>query len=221
MDKLWSSDHMYLHLAALETGIPKHTDAACRALIDTFFFRASTMLGPGKSMVLSKDQDVPATTISSPPAMVVIPAFTGYAAVVASHAIAAHYLHFPEISTAKLYGTGFFNVTIAKSGPLCDHIPRALCQLYVCGKQLGRDVIRGVITNGYEWMFIILSVDKDGERASYKFSATIQYNVSYDPSVRLKVNIHEPWPDILAGTLAHWAENCFDDLNADDDWFEE
>ena len=61
--------------------------------------------------------------------------------------------------------------------------------------------IRGVLTTGETWMFLILVMDPDGDGAKYW------------QSEKLKILVHEflqgpivtpPAPDLIVGLLAHW-----------------
>ncbi|KAF5388904.1 hypothetical protein D9757_005073 [Collybiopsis confluens] len=214
-DELWSSTNMQLHLALLDKLVSKENEATCRAWIDTFFFRASAMVDPGKSMVLNMEQVIPATAIS-PTSMATISGFTDYAAVVTESRAAAVYRKVPRVETARLHETGFF-VTEAKKGPLYDHVPQAVCQLYASGKQLEKDTIRGALTNGHEWMFIILSFNKDGNGASYKYSIPLEYRKTRTPNEETP---EQSSPDVIACILLEWIQKSFQDLDTDD-WFEE
>ena len=61
-----------------------------------------------------------------------------------------------------------------------------------------RDRVRGALTNGHEWIFIILYFGAGGKGASYKYSGTIRYCVMGDGKPE------EPYPDIIAGILSYW-----------------
>ncbi|KAF9072052.1 hypothetical protein BDP27DRAFT_1418413 [Rhodocollybia butyracea] len=74
------------------------------------------------------------------------------------------------------------------------------------------------MTNGHEWQFIILSINKDGNGASYKFSTIIEYSILHpldggDPKPL------QSGPDVIAGVLLDWVQSSFDNLS-EDDWFE-
>ena len=61
-----------------------------------------------------------------------------------------------------------------------------------------KDKIRGALTNGHEWVFIILYFDAHGKGASYKHSDIVRYRVTVDGKPE------EPYPDAIAGVLSYW-----------------
>ncbi|KAG6916734.1 hypothetical protein DXG01_005554 [Tephrocybe rancida] len=122
-DQFWSSAGMYQHLALLERLIPRDNEAASRAWIDTFFFRASAMVGPEQRMVLDMENCIPVTAIN-PLSLATISGYTNYTALVAEADIIETYLDAPNIESARILGTGFF-VTEGNHGPLHLYVPQA------------------------------------------------------------------------------------------------
>ena len=59
---------------------------------------------------------------------------------------------------------------------------------------LRKKVLRGALTNGHEWIFLILQLNDDG--ASYKYSQKVQLTAHGSQSVYQ--------PDLIAGILAYW-----------------
>jgi len=107
-------------------------------------------------------------------------------------------------------------VTEAKS--LCmsleDHIPQAAGGMYACAKSLGKDIIRGALTSGDVWIFLILIINGDG--AKYWQSRGIEALSSKHPYGRVAT---PPWPDVIVGILAYWMDHSFETIRADD-WFD-
>ena len=62
--------------------------------------------------------------------------------------------------------------------------------------------IRGTSTNGYEWFFLLLSVNPNGEGASYRISDRPYSAAPQEAGV--DVIIPEMSPDTIAGILASW-----------------
>ena len=58
-----------------------------------------------------------------------------------------------------------------------------------------KKVVRGVLSNGSEWLFIILRLNKNGKGGGYMASRHIMTG----PGVRYHIK-----SDIIAGILAHW-----------------
>jgi hypothetical protein len=77
-----------------------------------------------------------------------------------------------------------------------------------------KDTLRGAITNGAEWVFIVVTQspatkdkEKPLEKAKYKYSEVIS-----------KSNNGDLWHDIVSGILFHWIKNSYNDIGSDD-WF--
>jgi hypothetical protein len=106
------------------------------------------------------------------------------------------------------------------STSLRDHIPQVVAEMYGCVKALKlvlslrnlvyisnrsfyhrKDVIRGALTRGDEWMFFVLIINDNGDGAKYWQSEELSF-LARSPGTR--VTIEAPWPDIVAGILAHW-----------------
>lgn len=70
--------------------------------------------------------------------------------------------------------------------------------------------LRGVLTNGMSWMFLILALNHNEDGATYQYSKL----VTLQPDEHL--GVARPWPDVVAGILLHWVSyestfsNCFD-----------
>ncbi|KIJ51002.1 hypothetical protein M422DRAFT_204014 [Sphaerobolus stellatus SS14] len=219
-DKLWSSPNMYRQLHLLESLIPRTTEASARAWIDAFFFRASAMLPEAKRMVLNMEHAVPATTIS-PSSLRTLSGFVDYTAVVASERTADFFLTTPHLHilrtpTQHSMPSGFF-VTEAKLHNPSEHIPQAVSEMYACGKLLQKKVLRGALTNGRDWIFLLMKFNDNYDGASYMHSPVIQLTTTKDLNGR--VVISEPWPNLIAAILLYWIENSFEDFG-NDDWFE-
>jgi hypothetical protein len=67
-----------------------------------------------------------------------------------------------------------------------------------------KKVLRGTLTNGHEWMFILLKFNDGYEGATYRHSDVVglydQLTIDSDP-----INvIPEPSADVIAGILLYW-----------------
>ena len=113
---------------------------------------------------------------------------------------------------------GFF-VTEGQLNFLMEGIPRAVAEMYACAKHLGYEVawltnerclltpyrqkiLRGALTNGIEWVFIILYLKDDEDGATYRHSRTIR--VSHHTQTVGPTIVDRPGPDIIAGILSYW-----------------
>ncbi|KAH7910224.1 hypothetical protein BJ138DRAFT_1009256 [Hygrophoropsis aurantiaca] len=214
-NELWSSANLYRHLHLLESLIPRTTETSGRAWIEAFFFRASAMLPPNKRMVLNMEHVVQATT-ASPSSLSSLSGFVDYTAVVASQCDAAIFMKTPQLHVLKRYMPSGFFVVEAQVFNISDHVPQAVCEMYACGTLLEKNVLRGALTNGHDWIFLLIELNDDYDGASYKQSDVIQLETTKRLDGSLE--IHRPWPDLIAAILSHWIENGFAELGSDD-WF--
>jgi len=65
---------------------------------------------------------------------------------------------------------------------------------------LRKKVLRGVLTNGRAWIFLIIKFNDNYEGASYKQSFVVQLRTAEN----IDGQIPGPWPDLIAGILSHW-----------------
>jgi len=61
-------------------------------------------------------------------------------------------------------------------------------------------IVRGAISNGYKWVFVILQLDENGKGGGYKISPEI----AIDFERNFPNHVSGRGPDIIAGILAHW-----------------
>ncbi|TDL20240.1 hypothetical protein BD410DRAFT_791357 [Rickenella mellea] len=209
--KLWSSKNLYRQLVLLEGQVPRTTDTSPRAWIEAFFFRASAMLPPDKHMVL-----IPVTAVS-PPSSSNLCGLVDYVAVVASQLISRMLMRDTQLHNLRMrMPTGFFVIEADLSVPSHD-LPQAVCRMYACGKLLQKKVVRGGLTNGHDWIFVLVTLNDNYDGATFRWSPVVQFDIEKSLDGVLKV--HHPWPDVIAAILLHWTENGFSDLGGDD-WFE-
>ncbi|KAJ6586217.1 hypothetical protein B0H10DRAFT_2095408, partial [Mycena sp. CBHHK59/15] len=212
-DEHMSPQNMQRHLSMLSTLVPRTSEASARLWIDTLFFRAAAMVPPNKSMILNIEYNIPSTAIY-PTSSTSIGGKIGYTAIVADKKAAPFIFSTPQIlSMKRRFPTGFF-VTEGKLGCLDDHLPQAFTEMYEFAKTMEKDILRGALTNGHQWFFLILHLNQDGEGATYKQTLPFTILPSDNPA--------EPvGPDLIAGILSSWIEHSFEGLRDDDDWFED
>ncbi|KAG5640518.1 hypothetical protein DXG03_008228 [Asterophora parasitica] len=166
-DQLWSNDAMYRHLTFLANSFTAKNGTSARMVIDTLFFRSTAMVPPPQKIIVVLENQVPAVQPrqSEPDT---ISGIVDYTAVVVDSKIAKAYIHRPPSIKKDLIG--FF---VAEAIDLEAHLPQALLELVACAKHLGRSHIRGALTTGFEWCFIIVDLDADSEGAKYWVSQVI------------------------------------------------
>jgi hypothetical protein len=217
-DDLWSSNNLYRQLNLLENLVARNTEASARAWIDALFFRATAMLSSDKHMVLTMEYAVPSVNIG--PSNINISGLIDYAAIVANKKNARIFRQDSRLLTIKRNmgdSTGLF-VVEAKLHDPANHIPQAVVAFFACAKHLDKQVIRGALTNGREWIFLLVKLNDDRNGASFMQSDIIHLNTQQERLSGPQVMIR-PFPDLIAGILSHWMQNSFVEL-ASDDWFE-
>ena len=61
---------------------------------------------------------------------------------------------------------------------------------------LRKKVVRGALTNGHDWIFLLVILSDDYEGASFKQSDRIHQE--------FRQNWQVSWPDLIAAILLHW-----------------
>jgi hypothetical protein len=67
---------------------------------------------------------------------------------------------------------------------------------------LRKKVLRGALTNGRDWIFLLIKLTDDYDWAFYKQSGMVQLRTAEDLDGQLM--IPGPWPDLIAAILSHW-----------------
>ena len=67
---------------------------------------------------------------------------------------------------------------------------------------LRKQVVRGALTNGHDWIFLLLKLNDNYDGASFRQSRPIQLRITESPNGQPV--ILEPWPDLIAAILLHW-----------------
>ncbi|KAK2460199.1 hypothetical protein APHAL10511_007790 [Amanita phalloides] len=222
-DHFMSSRNMHKFLDMLLHLVTRPSEASSRTWVDAFLYRASAMLPPTKQMVLNVEYNVsPVTVLTASGSEVVLVGFIDYTVVVTNDVkVARYFLNSPRVWNLmqRIESVlGFFVVEAKNRGvTLDDHVPQVLTQLYAAATKLKKTHIRGTLTNGYEWLFLVLTVNSNGKGASYRisdrsYSAAPQENgVNIDMVTGVSV-------DMIAGILASWIDHSCEDI-LEDDWF--
>ncbi|KAN0135684.1 hypothetical protein V8E53_006575 [Lactarius tabidus] len=208
-DKLWSSSDFHRHLKFLAN--IDRTNKASR-WVDAFIFRLSAMVDPDKRMVFHMGHPIPTLVDASTPTT--FSGIIGYTVAIASHVTAQHFLTDPTLENISLTMPNAFFIAEAdlESVSLVDHIPQAISEMYACLKSLKKKFLRGALSSGHDWIFLIIELNPNGDGATYQHSP---------PFEQCNREIGEMRPDLVAGILRYWVEHSFTGMNSDDnDWFE-
>ncbi|KAF8804113.1 hypothetical protein BYT27DRAFT_7108337 [Phlegmacium glaucopus] len=215
MTEHWSSEGLYRHLRVLQKLVPRAVSNASRVWIDSFFFRASAMVPQSKQLVLSLKQSVPATTVK--PFSFTLGGYIDYTAIEVSAPDAEKFLARPRLEVLHNFDHTFF-VLEAKTSNLSleDHVPQAVCGMYTCAKQLGKNIVRGAVTDGHNWIFLVLKMNLNGDGAIYAQSLQRTRLMTVVPPGNEEIS--RTMCDVIAGIIAYWIEHSNEDIG-DDDWF--
>ncbi|KAH9039945.1 hypothetical protein EDB84DRAFT_1267678 [Lactarius hengduanensis] len=198
-DKLWSAQTLSQHLSMLDRLVPLASEASARACIDALFFRVAAIVQSNTmSMVLNMEQDVKTLVHPSPRISMTLSGYIDYTVVLASQYYAQMFHSQPTLQNLEhVVPNGFF-VTEAKMKPLDldAHIPQVIGEMFACLKTLNKRVLRGALTNGQEWVFLVIVPNGDG--AKYWHSLVIK-PTNPQPTGNTWV-----WSDLVAGILSHW-----------------
>ncbi|KAF8327639.1 hypothetical protein F5887DRAFT_1083685 [Amanita rubescens] len=209
MNEHWSSEGLYRHLCVLQKLIPRANEAASRAWIDSFFFRASAMVSQGRQLVLSIEQRVPASTVK--------PFSFSTIAIGVSASGAEKYLAWPRLGVLQDFDhTLFVSEAKASNISLENHVPQAVCEMYACAKQLEKNIIRGAVTDGHNWIFLVLKMESNGDGAIYAQSLQRTRLMTVVPPGDEEIS--RTMCDVIAGIIGYWIEHSNEDIG-DDDWF--
>ncbi|KAF9440513.1 hypothetical protein P691DRAFT_767662 [Macrolepiota fuliginosa MF-IS2] len=208
-DRLWSADMLYEHLQFLDNLVQRKNEAAARLWIDAFFYRVATMIPGGLNMVLSVEQDVPSVTVSDKSLF----GYVSWTAIVTSPEKSQMFLHQPALQSIKSEDSAF--VVSEAKGSNCDlktHVPQALFEMLGCARHSGKLIMRGVVTNGRRWIFLILMLNKDGG-GSYLESSELHINQAHT------TKIFKQGVSLISSIIAHWMMHSHEAFNADNDFF--
>lgn len=73
-----------------------------------------------------------------------------------------------ELAALKMYATNVFFVMEAKLFNLSDYhdVRQPVYEMYVCGKFLRKKIICGALTNGYDWIFLLIKSNDNYDSSS-------------------------------------------------------
>ncbi|KAJ2912169.1 hypothetical protein MD484_g8246, partial [Candolleomyces efflorescens] len=211
-DGLWSADRLYRHLQFLDGLVPQRNEASARPWIDAYFYRVATMTRSSSNMVLNVEQVVPSVPMSGqslPP----LSGYVGWTAIATTAEKSKLFLRRPSLRDLESEDSVFF-VSEAK-GPnkdLVTHIPQALFEMCGCARLAGKTSIRGAVTNGVEWIFLILTLGNSGG------GTYIQSDIVHNIPTFTK-GVSAQGTSLISSIIAYWMIHSHEEFNADSDYF--
>ncbi|KAI0369301.1 hypothetical protein BV20DRAFT_1122184 [Pilatotrama ljubarskyi] len=163
-DGPWSADVLYRHLQFLQGFVPCTNEAAARMWINAFFYRMACMVPSGSGKVLSVEQGFTAVTPSDP-SLHIVSGSIAWTAILTSPAKADRFVH-KKVRLADLQtDNSALLVSVEAKGPdlvLAEYVPQAICEMHACARTVLKSTIRGVLTDGHTWIFLILTLNGSG-----------------------------------------------------------
>ncbi|KAF8175555.1 hypothetical protein BJ912DRAFT_1024462 [Pholiota molesta] len=210
-DQLWSATTLLTHLRFLENFVPRHNESATRLWINAFFFRVSTMIPNDLKMALSIEQVVPAVTVSS--SLHTVSGFIDFTAAVMDPAKLNLFLERPVLQPddSVLFVSEAKDVRVE----LTKHIPQTIAEMLACARRTKKKIVRGVLTDGREWVFLILTLRDDDGTATYVRSNEINISGGFTTRETSKVGV-----SLISAILAHWILHSHQPLDETTDFFE-
>ncbi|KAH6885621.1 hypothetical protein BKA70DRAFT_1466127 [Coprinopsis sp. MPI-PUGE-AT-0042] len=206
--QLWSADMLFKHLELLDAqsgGIE-----AAHQYINAFIYRVAAMSPPEDKVIIRDERIDPAATRSERD-FATGAGYTEWTVMTIPPSDARAYLACAPPPTTVPSGSVF----LVSQGPLNDletYLPQFVLKLLECARTKKKSTIRGAVTNGREWMFLILpSIMKT--RGQYIYSSKIVTHISSSPVLSRK-NV-----STIAAVLGHWAKYSHEDYDPSTDPF--
>ncbi|KAN0131834.1 hypothetical protein V8E53_010362 [Lactarius tabidus] len=196
-NEVWSSEILRGHLDMLDGYVGSGNEAGARARIDAFLCHVMAMLPSlpdpwaDRRLVLNLEKPIP-SILAGASNLSTLSGTLGYAAVVVDKSIVLCFF----VVEAKAYG-------------LRPHIPQAVGELYACARHFQKKALRGTLTNGQSWIFLIVRLN-EGDGASYIQSTEIKLKDG---------SLTPPTPDLISAILLSWITKSFSDLEPGE-WFQ-
>ncbi|KAL0947828.1 hypothetical protein HGRIS_013895 [Hohenbuehelia grisea] len=207
-DPLWSHDTLYRQLCLLQSSVAR-TEASARTFIDSIFYRAAAILSSrssdGKRVVLGLALPIEATVGNDE---ATLKGFVDYAIFYTRNERALSFMRDPLLSKIRLHSDSVFV-------SLGHQLPQSLGEMYACSSAVNKKIIRGALTNGHSWIFLLLKVHPNGQGGTYSVSQEISI-MTPGPDYVLEVNSNACAQ--VSVVLASWIEKSFDDLDSSE-WF--
>lgn len=212
--QVWNEDLLFRHLVFVEGTVPMTNEGAIRLLVCPYLFRARE-LNSDLVTILSVEQEVPSVTVRGQSYDQETECID-WVSVVTSRKVAVD-----SILTAKAPGLDKGRSTLLvmeANGPnhlLQNYLRQAVEGMYAYMSAAKKNAARGVLTNGKDWIFIIVKVNNVGS-ATFCQSRLIGTHV-YDPSTYTEV-LSRDAVCFVSSIIAHWMTRGNEELD-DDDYF--
>ncbi|KAF9047814.1 hypothetical protein BJ165DRAFT_1468268 [Panaeolus papilionaceus] len=207
-----SEDDFFQNIQKTQLLYPLHNEAVVRIWIDTYFRHISTLVPPDHTMVLRPEQFVPPVPLSDTSTHS-LHGRVDWAVIITSKKDAYKFRKKKLALTECRHSYLFVSEAKGPKKHLEKHIPQVIAEMYACARQSRKQTIRGAITNGIAWCFLILtlnSVEGDqGAKGGMFWQSKILVLGNIEALVQSKVSM-------VYSVLSHWLHNSNSPWGDDD-----
>ncbi|KAF6753498.1 hypothetical protein DFP72DRAFT_407704 [Ephemerocybe angulata] len=208
--ELYSEDMLLRQLQFFKKWIPMGNEASLRLLVNVFLCHVISA-SPNDGAILSIEQGVSEIPVA-PDKPEKLCGKIDFVLLEMAEPAAKQYLKRPNLTAVEGGVSSLFVVEAKGPGPLDHHIPQVLGELYGSARTAQKDVIRGALTNGLSWIFVIL-VLKPGQGATYRHSPLLK--ITEGPTAEEEV-VRPDKVHLVASILRHWRAHSHDNLERND-----
>ncbi|THU98835.1 hypothetical protein K435DRAFT_856275 [Dendrothele bispora CBS 962.96] len=204
---LMSPDTFHKFLLFLDQHVVSDPEASARIWIDVFMYRLIALTAeaqPQQRLLLRLDHPIPEVQFAESPTSQTVGGFVDYVAFLVEERDAAEIVEDSGFVNPNVQGMPVIEAK-AITAVLHTHIPRAVAEIAACAKTQGRHTLRGALTNGKAWYFLVFTWNNDFKGGSYKQCLLIN-NDNYGPA-------------FIASVLHRWLAGCFLDIGDEDEDF--
>ncbi|KAF9490987.1 hypothetical protein BDN71DRAFT_1510808 [Pleurotus eryngii] len=202
-DNFMSAHTFYALLSMLSSLIPSNCKASARSWADIFLYRASAMLIHPRRMVLTIDHSDTTSTSR---------------ATLAGHITYNAAIARDSDDAALMLGRDSLDMFPHQPRLAISWSRKKVPQSSWMITYPEKPLLRGTLTNGFIWIFIIVYLD-DAPSAGGTYRVSVPVSFAATRAAELyHVPETDPAPNLISGILTHWLEHSFDDIG-EDDWF--
>ncbi|KAF5313144.1 hypothetical protein D9619_002642 [Psilocybe cf. subviscida] len=203
----WSANGFFTHLSLLERLVSKGEEAtAAQSWINALFFRVAAILPAGNHMVLKLER------AESPIPLTDVPGTMNWIALVTPSKVAAEGFTFMPLIPGLMEDSNASILFVSeRRDNKSANIQSTVCDMYKWARTRGENIIRGALTDGESWIFLILKLDANGGGVWMR-TDEIGIKDSFSKLSEFELAL-------IPGILAHWVMHSHKDLE-DGDYFE-
>ncbi|KAI9070199.1 hypothetical protein FKP32DRAFT_1586393 [Trametes sanguinea] len=219
-----SQSNLYATLNFLSQYTMAHSDAFARLWIDAFLFRVTAIAHGTTRHIMGVELLVEPDAVVEQPRRLKLGGLVDYVVFLVEDRYAGSVINAPNLTQAvrgardKLHGL-FVAGAKGQERNLDDHIAQVIAEMFTCAKRLGSRYIRGALTSGTEWIFLLLEVNADQKGGRFWQTYPRMVNREMDNIEEVRTwTVQQRSVDKIVAILVDWTLHCAENLT-DDDWF--